>query len=315
MLHSQPHPDPQFMKYGVDPCYHLFRLDLFLSRINPQWSRTRWQAFIRKGCVFVNDTLVLDPSERVMQGQVCEVAELPKAEPSTLVPHAMALTVCYEDEDILVLDKPAGLVVHPGAGNHEKTLVHGLLAHCTDLSGISGIQKPGIIHRLDKDTSGLMVIAKNDGAHHNLCHQFMERSVTKRYWAFLSGLLKPSFGKVETLIARDPRNRQRQAVVSQQGKIALTGYRTLKTSGSTSLVECRLYTGRTHQIRVHCAHLGHPLLGDVIYGSGKGHSRQALHARFLGFKHPKTQQELSFESPLPPDLEALYQEHFHAPSF
>lgn len=302
------------MKYCVDSVYHLFRLDLFLSRVWPQWSRTRWQTFIRRGCVLINESCVLDPSVRVMQDQVCEVTELPQAEPSSLIPQSMPLSVCYEDDAILVLDKPAGLVVHPGAGHHEKTLVHGLLAYCKDLSGISGVQKPGIIHRLDKDTSGLMVIAKTDGAHQSLCRQFTERSVIKRYWAFVFGVLRPSFGKVETLIGRDPRHRQRQAVVLHHGKVAMTGYRTLKTSGAISLIECRLYTGRTHQIRVHCGHLGHPLLGDAIYGSGKGHSRQALHARFLSFNHPTHHKELSFESHLPPDLEALHDSLFQCSS-
>jgi len=298
----------------VDSYHHLFRLDRFLSRIWPEYSRTRWQTFIRQGYVFLDDKGIQDPSFHVTQGQECTVIDLPKVEVSSLTPQPMHLKVYFEDEDILVLDKPPGLVVHPGAGHHEKTLVHGLLAHCKDLSGISGIQKPGIIHRLDKDTSGLMVIAKTDAAHQNLCRQFMERSVTKVYWAFVSGILKPSFGKLETLIGRDPRHRQRQAVVLKQGKMAITGYRTLKTSVAISLLECRLYTGRTHQIRVHCAHLGHPLLGDTTYGLGKGHSRQALHARFLSFKHPKNHQNLSFESPLPPDLEGLYQAHFLYPS-
>ena len=298
------------MRWFVDSEYHLLRIDLFLSRVGAQWSRTRWQTFIRQGYVLLDQCVVQDPSLRVIQGQWCEVAELPKPEPYTLVPYPMSFTVHYEDEDILVLDKPAGLVVHPGAGNHEKTLVHGLLAHCKDLSGISGIQKPGIIHRLDKDTSGLMIIAKTDAAHHGLCRQFMERSVTKVYWAFVFGILNPSFGKLETFIGRDPRYRQRQAVLSHPGKIAITGYRTLKTAHAVSLVECRLYTGRTHQLRVHCAHLGHPLLGDCVYGSGKGHSRQALHARSISFQHPVYYHHLSFESPLPPDLDVLYQHYF-----
>ena len=218
----------------------------------------------------------------------------------------MALTVYYEDGDLLVIEKPVGLVVHPGNGTHEPTLIHGLLAQCSDLSGIGGVQKPGLVHRLDKDTSGLMIVAKNDVAHQGLSQQFAQRTLEKKYLAFVWGQPSPPFGRIATLLGRNPQKRTQQAVVQIGGKEAITTYRTVRTNGTMSVLECGLLTGRTHQIRVHCAHLKHPVMGDSLYGNGRGHPRQALHAHQLRFQHPCSGEEMDFTSPLPQDLQELW---------
>jgi 23S rRNA pseudouridine1911/1915/1917 synthase len=231
----------------------------------------------------------------------------PSAGPIGLTPVPMALSIVHEDDSVLVLDKPWGLVVHPGAGTHDPTLVHGLLAHSAQWSLCGGEHKPGIVHRLDKDTSGLMVVAKTDAAHRHLSAQFAARSVEKKYWAFVWGTPAPPFGRMEQPLGRDLRNRLRQAVDLVHGRPALTRYRTLASQDAISLLECDLMTGRTHQIRVHCAWLGHPLLGDGLYGHGHGHSRQALHSRSLAFDHPASGKRMHFEAPLAADLIPLYQ--------
>ena len=306
------------MEVIVSPAFHQWRLDLFLSKVEPERSRTRWQDIIAQGYVSLEGSgAVMDPNWRVQQGQIYHVAPLPEAILSGIAPFPMTLHLYYEDEDLLVLEKPAGVVVHPGAGTYEPTLIQGVLFHCKELPGISGVQQPGIVHRLDKDTSGLMVVAKTEAAHHALSHQFMERTVGKVYLAFVWGIPKPSFGVIETFLDRDSRHRHKRCV-SLRGKIARTRYRLVAQSDSKkskirfpmSLLECRPETGRTHQIRVHCTYLGHPIVGDCLYGHGRGHSRQALHAHGLRFTHPRTQEILSFTSALPFDLQHLWEEHF-----
>lgn len=283
------------------------RMDALLATLRPMHSRTRWQEWIQGGYIFLGEQVVQRSNHRVVAGTLCRIAPLPEARPCDLTPCPMDIGVHYEDEDLLVIEKPAGLVVHPGAGTHEPTLIHGLLAQCTHLSGIGGVQKPGLVHRLDKDTSGLMLVAKNDGSHQGLSQQFAQRSLEKKYLAFVHGQPCPPFGRLETLLGRDSRHRLKQAVVTTGGREAITTYRTLETKGDVSLLECGLLTGRTHQIRVHCAHMKHPLLGDALYGHGRGHHRQALHAHRVRFSHPRTGQEMAFTSPLPEDLQKMWE--------
>ncbi len=282
------------------------RLDVFLTAMRPLHSRTRWQEWIRQGYIAIDSVAVLQPNYRLSLGSTCMIMDLPQSVPCDLTPHPMNLHVHYEDSDLLVIEKPVGLVVHPGNGTSAPTLIHGLLAQCTDLSGIGGVQKPGLVHRLDKDTSGLMIVAKNDQAHQGLSQQFAERSMEKKYLAFVVGQPMPSFGRIDTLLGRHPEKRLQQAVLQYGGKQAITTYRTVKSNGKISVLECGLLTGRTHQIRVHCAHLKHPLLGDSVYGRGVGHTRQALHAYRLRFSHPLRHQIIELTSPLPADLQGLW---------
>ncbi len=283
------------------------RLDAFMAKKRPEHSRTRWQEWIRDGYVSVNGVVTSVLNYRLPVHAVCTLAALPAPKVCDMTPHPMGLRVYYEDADLLVIEKPAGLVVHPGNGTHDPTLIHGLLAQCSDLSGIGGVQKPGLVHRLDKDTSGLMIIAKHDASHNALSKQFSERSVEKKYLAFVWGQPSPPFARIENLLARHPKHRTQQAVVQVGGREAITTYRTLITNGIMSVLECGLLTGRTHQIRVHCAHIGYPLIGDSVYGNGKGHSRQGLHAHRLRFQHPCQPKEINLTSPLPPDLQEVYQ--------
>jgi 23S rRNA pseudouridine1911/1915/1917 synthase len=221
-----------------------------------------------------------------------------------LCPQMIALDVLFEDDDLLVLNKPAGLVVHPGAGHHDGTLVNALLYHCQGLSSIGGEERPGIVHRLDKETSGCMVVAKTDEAHRGLSAEFAARDVDKIYLALVSGTLKKTSGSIEEKIGRHPVHRQRMSVNSRRGREAKTDYRVVAAGNGVSMIECRLHSGRTHQIRVHLHHIGHPVLGDKIYGvkaAGK-HHRQMLHAWKLGFRHPRSGESMAFEAPLPADF-------------
>ena len=282
------------------------------------FSRARVQSLIKSGHVQCDGRAVLDTSYAVRGGELCSI-EIPT--PVAALPEAqdIPLDVVFEDDDLLVLNKPAGLVVHPAAGNWDKTLVNALLAHCGDsLSGIGGVARPGIVHRLDKDTSGLMVVAKNDKAHQALTAQFADRSLSRVYQALVWGLPNPLEGAVEGAIGRHPRARQKMAVVTHGGKEALTFYETLDVFGTlVALVSCKLATGRTHQIRVHMAHIGHPVVGDPLYGSRRrtpsgqdkglvaqlhNFGRQALHAGEIKFIHPRTGKRLSFKAPLPKDM-------------
>jgi len=282
-------------------------------------SRARVQALIKSGHVNrqSDGTTIHDPNHRAHDGEAYVLALPPPlaAKPEAQV---MALSVVYEDDDLLVIDKPAGLVVHPAAGHLAGTLVNALLAHCgASLSGIGGVARPGIVHRLDKDTSGLMVVAKNDFAHQRLSAQFSDRSLSRVYQAVVWGLPAPSTGEIRGAIGRHPRARQKMAVVARGGKEALTRYQTIETFGAkAALVSCSLATGRTHQIRVHMAHIGHPLVGDPVYGKRpKGasadllaFSRQALHAGEIRFIHPRTEKAMRFKAPLPAFMKALLKE-------
>lgn len=293
------------------------RLDRVLALALPEFSRTRLKSLIKQGHVRLGETTISDANERVKSGDRLSVA-LPPPLPAGPLAQAIPLTIVYEDADLIVLDKAAGLVVHPAAGNLDGTLVNALLAHCgASLSGVGGVVRPGIVHRIDKDTTGLMVVAKHDRAHRGLARQFAQHTVERAYRCFVIGCPKAPAGRVEGAIARHPVERRRRAVVRQGGKAAVTHYRLLEAYGArAAMLECRLETGRTHQIRVHMAHIGHPLLGDPLYGGGRVHTlatilgealprRQALHAWLLGFRHPVTGERLSFESPLPVDLQAM----------
>jgi len=278
------------------------RLDRFVAERLPQFSRSRVQQLIRSGAATLNGKPARS-SDFVRTGDEIRVAE-PPAEPIATKPQAIPLDIIYEDGDLIVINKPAGLVVHPGPGNPEHTLVNALLHHCPNLSGIGGKERPGIVHRLDKDTSGCLVAAKNDEAHRSLSTQFAEREVEKVYLALVSGRLRISSGSIEERIGRHPVHRQRMAVNAQRGRAAKTDYRVVRSSEVASLVECRLHSGRTHQIRVHLHHIGHPVIGDKVYGRRHTgtHTRQMLHAWKLGFRHPHTGDWKDFEAELPEDF-------------
>jgi 23S rRNA pseudouridine1911/1915/1917 synthase len=280
------------------------RLDIFLARELPKFSRSRLQQLIREEFVTLNGSPAR-PREIVRTGDRVEINE-PPPEKIDIVPEAIPLDVLYADEDLIVINKPAGLVVHPGAGHREHTLVNALLHHFPNLSGIGGKERPGIVHRLDKETSGCLVVAKNDTAHHGLSAQFAERTVDKIYLALVAGKLRRIAGAIEAKIGRHPVDRQRMSVNSKRGRAAKTEYRVVSSSSEMTLVECKLHSGRTHQIRVHLHHLGHPVLGDKIYGGrlAKTFSRQMLHAWKLGFQHPRTGEWKNFAAPLPDDFEA-----------
>lgn len=282
------------------------RLDHFLSGEIPRLSRSRIQSLIKSNHALLNGHSA-KCGANIKSGDRVEVNE-PPAEPDTNQPEEIPLPILFEDDDIVVINKPAGMVVHPAAGNREHTLVNALLYHCKTLSGIGGTQRPGIVHRLDKDTSGCIVVAKNDEAHRNLARQFAGRSVSKIYLALASGIFKKKRGIIETLIGRHPVHRKKMTVPSHgRGRAAKTEYRVLQEPGPYSLVECTLHTGRTHQIRVHLKHLGHPLLGDALYGSKPTveFPRQMLHSWKLGFAHPRTAHWMEFQSPPPEDFSRL----------
>jgi len=280
------------------------RLDRYLAGMLPHLSRSRLQTLIKQGHVTLAGKPA-KPSDTVRNGALVAITE-PPAEPTLLEPEEIPLDVLYEDADLLVINKPPGLVIHPAAGHARHTLVHALLAHCGTLSAIGGKQRPGIVHRLDKDTSGCLVVAKNDFAHTHLSRQFAGRTVTKIYLALVSGFFAGArSGAIENSIGRHPVHRKKMAVLDRGGRTANTGWHVLQElSGVGTLVQCTLHTGRTHQIRVHLKHLGHPLLGDALYAgrlAGK-YERQMLHAWQLGFTHPRTGKELHFCSPLPEDF-------------
>ena len=301
------------------------RLDKWLSIRIAELSRSRIQALLAAGHVQQRGRTIDDASYRVKPGDVFSIT-IPAVTDAVPEPEAIPLTVIYEDSELIVIDKPAGLVVHPAAGNWRGTLVHALLSHCGDsLSGIGGVRRPGIVHRLDKLTSGLLVAAKTDRAHASLAEQFAAHTVQRRYLAFVWGAPNPARGRIVTQIGRSPSNRQKMAVRPQGGREAITNYETLQRFGDPSkplisLIRCRLETGRTHQIRVHMAHIGHAIVGDPVYGGGRsrakglpdivqqavaGLGRQALHAASLGFVHPLNGQFHSYDSPLPDDMAVL----------
>ena len=278
------------------------RLDRVLAKQLPEYSRSRLQQLIRGGFVRLNGAITR-PRQPVRSGDEIELTE-PPLEKIENQPEPIPLDVLFEDNDLIVINKPAGLVVHPGAGHQQHTLVNALLSHCTTLSGIGGKERPGIVHRLDKETSGCLVVAKNDATHRNLSKQFAERTIEKIYIALVAGKLRKQTGAIEEKIRRHPVHRQRMTVTSLRGRAARTEYRVLRSGDQASLIECRLHSGRTHQIRVHLHHIGHPVLGDKVYAArlAKEFPRQMLHAWKIGFRHPRTSEWTNFEAPMPDDL-------------
>jgi 23S rRNA pseudouridine1911/1915/1917 synthase len=278
------------------------RLDRSLAQALPAFSRARLQSLIRDGLVTLNGKTAR-PRDAVRNGDEVEVRE-PEIEKVDAKPETIPLDVLFEDDDLLVLNKPAGIVMHPGAGHQQHTLVNALLAHCKNLSGIGGKERPGIVHRLDKESSGALVIAKNDATHRDLSKQFAARTMGKIYLALVAGTPRKTAGLIDKAIERHPVHRQRMSIARRQGRSAKTEYRVLRSSGDVSLVECTLHTGRTHQIRVHLHDLGHPILGDKLYaGKRAGNfSRQMLHAWKLTFRHPSSGEPMTFEAPVPRDF-------------
>lgn len=307
------------------------RLDTYLASAVADLSRSRAKALILQGHVSIGAATIVEPKRPVKSGDQVTVT-LPPPEPAIPAPENIPLSVVYEDDQLIVIDKPAGLVVHPAAGNRSGTLVNALIAHCgADLSGIGGVARPGIVHRLDKNTTGLMVVAKTDRAHKKLSAQFADHGRTgpleRSYRALVWSAPMAFEGKVDAALGRSPTNREKMAVLKSGGRNALTHYRVEKRFGPkseppvASLIECRLETGRTHQIRVHLAAIGHPVIGDRTYGAGfltkaatlaepaktitSSFPRQALHARLLAFEHPTSREEMRFETDLPADMSAL----------
>jgi 23S rRNA pseudouridine1911/1915/1917 synthase len=278
------------------------RMDRHLVTILPEFSRSRIQQLIRSGFVRLNGTTTR-PNQIVRTGDQIELTNPPPEKIETR-PESIPLEILFEDDDLIVVNKPAGMTVHPGAGHQEHTLVNALLHHCPTLSGIGGKERPGIVHRLDKETSGCLVAAKNDIAHRELSKQFADRTVNKIYLALVAGKMRKQTGVIEASIGRHPVHRQRMSVASPRGRAARTEYRVLRSNDQASLIECKLHSGRTHQIRVHLHHLGHPLLGDKIYAPrfAKNFPRQMLHAWKLGFRHPRTSEWKTFEARLPDDF-------------
>jgi 23S rRNA pseudouridine1911/1915/1917 synthase len=304
----------QIIHITLGPGHAGWRLDRALAAAVPTLSRERLKALIRSGAL---TPLVRDPAAKVRGGEEFQLA-VPEPQPAHNEAQDIPLTIVFEDEHLLVVDKPAGLVVHPAAGNRDRTLVNALLHHCgASLSGIGGVARPGIVHRIDKDTSGLLAVAKTDAAHEGLARQFAAHSIERRYLAIVSGVPRTLGGTIDAPLARSSANRKKMAVVAEgRGKRAVTRWKRVEVLRDAALVECRLETGRTHQVRVHMASIGHPLVGDPFYGgSGKTHRkllselgfhRQALHAATLGFIHPVTKFRLSFESGMPPDMQELF---------
>jgi 23S rRNA pseudouridine1911/1915/1917 synthase len=298
------------------------RLDLFLAGKELNLSRSRIQKLIEEGKITVQDKKA--KSHYKIKGEEKILIEIPPPEGLSLEPQDIPLNIVYEDKDLLVVNKPAGMVVHPAAGNYKNTLVNALLFHCKDLSGINGVLRPGIVHRLDKNTSGLLVVAKNDFAHNNLAGQLKNRTLTREYAALCWGNLPKEKSVVETLIGRSSGDGKMMTVVKQKGREAITEYEVLERFPLGDFLRIKLKTGRTHQIRVHFLYLNHPIMGDPEYGGRKKHlgmimqslkgqanqalkiiDRQALHARKIGFVHPRTGKYLEFESELPGDMKGL----------
>ena len=301
------------------------RLDKFLQYQIKEISRTKLQDLIREGYIKKNKIVINESSKKINLGDLIEV-KIPVPKETHIKPNKIPLEILYEDNDIILINKSPGVVVHPGAGNYENTLVNGLLFYCkNNLSNVGGKLRPGIVHRIDKDTSGVIVIAKNDFSHANLAKQFSDHSIKRTYEALVWGSLRPSKGRINANIGRSIKNRQLMSVRKDKGKVAITNYKTLKIFANTnlpkiSLIECELETGRTHQIRVHMNFKGNPIVGDRSYGKSQkkfkkidiiveskinNFKRQALHAKSLGFIHPKTGKVLFFKAPKPKDFDDL----------
>lgn len=325
MMHPMENEENEVITLIVEDMDEGDRLDKFLVRALPELSRERLKNLVLGGDITIEGLDSIKPSMKIATGQVISVI-MPEAEDADPQPENIPLDIVFEDDDLIVINKAAGMVVHPAAGNWSGTLVNALLYHCGDsLSGIGGVKRPGIVHRLDKDTSGLMLVAKNDYAHQFLSEQLADRTLSRTYQALVWDIPVPPIGTINMPIGRDPKNRQKQAIRRQGGRDAVTHYKILQTAGDAmALVECRLETGRTHQIRVHMQAKGHPLIGDNLYGAQKtlqisrltrlenvdkdmvlNFPRQALHAAGLKFIHPETEGEMAFEAELPEDMKKL----------
>ena len=277
------------------------RLDKYVSILFPDQSRSFFQKLIKEGHVFVNDKI--EKANYRLKADDFVTVEIPDAVETQILPENIPLDILYEDDDLLVVNKPKGMVVHPSAGHYTGTLVNGLLYHCKgQLSGINGVFRPGIVHRIDKDTTGSLIVCKTEKAHNSIADQLKEHSITRKYRAIVYGNFDNTEGSIDAPIGRDEKDRKKMAVNYKNGKSAVTHYRVLQQFEGYSYIECRLETGRTHQIRVHMTSIGHPLLGDEIYGvrPSKFHLQgQCLHAMIIGFIHPTTGQYMEFEAPLP----------------
>ena len=304
---------------------HGYRIDKFLQLQINKLSRTRLQTLIHDGQVTLNEVTIYSPAKKIKNKDKIEI-NFPPSKETHIKGNKIDLDILYDDDDLVIINKHPGIVVHPGAGNYEKTIVNGLIyKYQNNLSNIGGKLRPGIVHRIDKDTSGVIVVAKNDYTHTNLSQQFSNHTIKRVYEALIWGSLKPQSGKIKEKISRSIKNRQLMAVRKEKGKMAITNYKTIKIFQNSnlpkiSLIECKLETGRTHQIRVHMNFKGNPILGDKSYGKSKkkfkkinlkieneinNFNRQALHAKSLGFIHPKTKREVFFEAKRPDDFEKL----------
>ena len=294
----------KLFEYVVSDEYERLRIDKLLSELSPSFSRTYIKKLIDDKKVFCNGKNV-KASFCISENDYIKM-EIPPAEIPEILPQDIPLDIIYEDNDVLVVNKPKDMVVHPAAGHYKDTLVNAVMYHCHDnLSGINGVMRPGIVHRIDKDTTGSVIICKNDNAHQKIAKQLKEHSINRVYHAICYGVIKEDEGTIETLIGRSTNDRKKMAVVTSGGKEAVTHFRVLKRfeEDNMTYIECRLETGRTHQIRVHMAHIGHPLLGDEVY-AGNRKSRfkltgQCLHAKTLGFIHPTTKEYIETDAPLP----------------
>ena len=295
-------------KAEYTPGEELLRIDRFLGSRLEQVSRSYLQKLVKEGAVLVNGKPVKS-SYKVENGDWIRL-EIPDAVEPEIEAEEMDLDILYEDSDIILINKPKGMVVHPAAGHYSGTLVNGLMAHCKDeLSGINGVMRPGIVHRIDMDTTGVLIVCKNDKAHNAIAEQLKVHSITRKYYAIVHGVLKEDTGTVNAPIGRHPVYRKNMSINEKNGKEAVTHYRVLRRFRRFTFVECQLETGRTHQIRVHMASIGHPLLGDQVYGPAKvpfsGLQGQTLHAGVLGIIHPSTGEYMEFTAPLPDYFEAV----------
>ena len=288
-------------QFQADPAEAGTRLDVFLAGTMAEMTRSHVQKLIEEGRVTVNGTAV--KGNRKLKAGDSIVCDVPDPKPAEITAEEIPLDILYEDDDVILVNKPKGMVVHPAAGHESGTLVNALMFHCGDrLSGINGILRPGIVHRIDRDTTGVLVICKNDAAHLSLAEQLKEHSITRKYRAIVSGVLKGDEGTVDSPIARDPKDRKKMKCGMPDGRRAVTHYRVLRRFRNCTYIECQLETGRTHQIRVHMASIGHPVLGDQVYGPAKNPYHlegQTLHAMVLGFRHPRTGEYMEFTAPLP----------------
>ena len=298
----------ELFDWVIEPGDEGERIDKFLAEVNQDFSRSQIQKWIKEGLVGVNGEPVKGNYRLAVDDEI--QLKVPPPVELNVAAEALDLDIAYEDQDVIVINKPRGMVVHPAAGHYTGTLVNGLLYHCKDLSGINGVMRPGIVQRIDKDTSGLLMAAKNDKAHLSLAAQLKEHTVNRKYLAIVHGIIPHEKGTIDAPIGRDPKNRQQMAVVFDNGKHAVTHFVVLERFQQHTLVELKLETGRTHQIRVHMKYIGYPLVGDPKYGpsSDTDIEGQALHAATLGFQHPRTEQYLEFTAPLPKDMEKVMEQ-------